>query len=158
MMAALIAALTGIAGLVLGRLWDYRSESLRWRRDQRVHSYQELAEEFHTFLEAVRTVALLKPGSDESDHAISEARHIGLGWDRSMVAVWLHGSRRVVDSARNLDDHLTRLWTISQERLISPVEWIDARSSTRSSLQNLIEEIRRDLSLPNLGVGLYFTS
>ena len=110
MMAAIIAGVAGIAGLVLGRFWDYRSESLRWRRDQRVQSYQKLAEEFHIFHEAVRTVALLKPGSTDSELAISEARRTGLSWSKAMVAVWLHGSRRVVESSRLLDDCLTDLW------------------------------------------------
>jgi hypothetical protein len=158
MMVAIIAGVAGIAGLVLGRFWDYRSESLRWRRDQRVQSYQKLAEEFHIFHEAVRTVALLKPGSADSELAISEARRTGLSWSKAMVAVWLHGSRRVVESSRVLDDCLTDLWRVAQERLISPADWMEIQSSTFASMQNLIEEIRRDLNFANLRGAMYQVS
>ena len=42
MLTALIAAVAGIAGLVIGRWRDIRSESDRWRRDRRARSYEEV--------------------------------------------------------------------------------------------------------------------
>ena len=50
---ALLAALAGIIGIMLGRLWDARSESSRWRRDQKTASYQRLAEAFNVVYENI---------------------------------------------------------------------------------------------------------
>ncbi|WP_067470516.1 hypothetical protein [Nocardia amamiensis] len=58
MTAALLAALAGIDGVTLGRLWDTRLESARCRRDQKTASYQRVIEQFQATYEAVRVVAL----------------------------------------------------------------------------------------------------
>jgi hypothetical protein len=155
MASALIAAIAGIVGLAIGRFWDYRSESLRWRRDQRVQSYQKLIEQFHVFYEAVRTVALLEPRTAESERVISEARITGIGFDHGMTAVWLHGSGRIVEAARLLDDELTKLWDKSQAQLFTPLDWINATSPVQSSAENVISLIRAELGLPGLDIGFY---
>lgn len=155
MVSALIAATAGVVGLVIGRFWDYQSESLRWRRDQRVQSYQRLLEQFHVFHEAARAVALLEPCTAESDCAISEARITGIGFDNAMTAVWLHGSDRIVEAARLLDDELTKLWDTSQVQLLTPLDWINARSPVQRSVENVISLIRAELGLPGLDIGVY---
>lgn len=43
METAVLAALAGLVGIVLGRVWDFRLEVVRWRRDQRVRVYEALA-------------------------------------------------------------------------------------------------------------------
>lgn len=40
---AVLVALAGVFGIVLGRVWDFRLEAARWRRDQRVRVYEGLA-------------------------------------------------------------------------------------------------------------------
>ncbi len=142
-------------GTSSGRFWDFRSESLRWRRDQRVESYQRLLEQFHVFHEAVRVVALLEPRTAESERAISEALITGIGFDNAMTAVWLYRSGRVVEAARLLDDELTKLWDIPQVQVLTPLEWIDARSTVQRSVENVTSLIRVEFGLPSLDVGLY---
>lgn len=56
METAVIGAIAGVFGLVLGRLWDSRSEYTRWRRDQRVASYGALAREFYRLRERYRAL------------------------------------------------------------------------------------------------------
>lgn len=38
MTAAIVAAVAATLGIILGRFWDKRSETARWRRDQMVAS------------------------------------------------------------------------------------------------------------------------
>jgi hypothetical protein len=52
----LLAETAAVIGLVLGRLWDARSESSRWRRDQKTASYRRLAEAFIVLYENIRSV------------------------------------------------------------------------------------------------------
>ncbi|MFI6044255.1 hypothetical protein ACIA8C_21675 [Nocardia sp. NPDC051321] len=54
MSAALLAAVTGVVGLLIGRYWDSRSEVKRWQRDQKVLSYRCLADSFDTVLGEIR--------------------------------------------------------------------------------------------------------
>ena len=155
MLSALIAATAGIAGLAIGRFWDYRSESLRWRRDQRVESYKRLLEQFHVFYEAARAVALLEPRTAESERAISDACITGIGFDHGMTAVWLHGSGRIVEAARLLDDELTKLWDTSQVQLLTPLDWNNAVSPVHRSVENVISLIRAELGSPGLDIGFF---
>jgi hypothetical protein len=138
--ATLIAAAAGIVGLLLGRFWDCRSESSRWRRDQQVRAFDRLAEEFHLFYEAVRAVALLAPGTSECDGAVSRARDVGTGWDRAMAAAWLYGPQTVARAARTVDDRLTKLWVTAQERRMTPVEWTSACAAARLAMESLVDE------------------
>lgn len=157
MVSAFIAAVSGLTGIAIGRFWDYRSESRRWRRDQRVQSYQRLLEQYHVFHEAARSVAMLEPRTAESDRAISDARITGIGFDNAMVAVWLHGSGRIANAARLLDDELTKLWDSSQVQLFTPLDWIDARTAVQRAVQNIIALVRAELGLPGVDIGLYPT-
>jgi hypothetical protein len=61
MSAAVLAALTAILGIAIGRLWDSRSESARWRRDQKTASYQSFAEQFQALNEILRALATADP-------------------------------------------------------------------------------------------------
>lgn len=100
-------------------------------------------------------MALLEPRTAESDRAISEARITGIGFDNAMTAVWLHGSGRVVEAVRVLDDELTKLWDTSQIQILKSLDWINARSPVQHSIENVISLIRAELSLPRLETGLH---
>jgi hypothetical protein len=122
-----------------------------------VRSYQWLTEEFHRIDEAFRSAALLAPTTKECDEVISEARRVGIGWDNAMAAVWLYGSHGVVAAARTADDQLTELFLNAQRREFSPDEWEEESRSSRDAFENFVDQVRKDLGLPTLGVRLYWT-
>lgn len=53
----MLAAVTAILGIAVGRLWDSRAESARWRRDQKIASYQQLAEAFRSSYDNIQAIA-----------------------------------------------------------------------------------------------------
>ena len=57
MLAAILAAISGALGVVIGRFWDVHSESKRWRRDMRVRSYEGVAAAFYQYREVLREVS-----------------------------------------------------------------------------------------------------
>lgn len=152
MSAAIIAALAALLGLTLGRLWDIKSEHTRWRRDQRVSSYQSLASDFYRLREAMRRVSFVGPGDEEFSALVDKCREIGTDWNRSLVGVWLNGSEQVASAARHMDDAVNQLFMLVRERKLSPSDWRVGREPAQKSLEAFIEAVRQDLSLPSLSI------
>jgi hypothetical protein len=148
--AAVIAALAALLGLMLGRLWDVRAEHTRWRRDQRVNSYQILASEFYRLREGMRRVSRVGPEDEQFSILVDNCRDVGTDWNESLISVWLHGSERVVGAARHLDDAVNELFTLVRERQLSPAEWRIEREPSQQCLEAFIEAVRRDLQLQSL--------
>jgi hypothetical protein len=73
METAVVAALAGLFGIVLGRVWDLRLEAVRWRRDQRVHVYEDLATTYYAAREPLWVLAMTEPDTPEAGAAAIRA-------------------------------------------------------------------------------------
>jgi hypothetical protein len=149
-----IAGLAGLAGLILGRLWDIRSEATRWRRDQRIRSYEQLAGAYYAVREGCRDLAMLEPESDAARAAAARVLDMGIDWNKTVVAVWLHSSPRVAAALRELDYQVDDLFLLARSRRFTWDEWRKERQPAEKQLEILVETIRRELSLPRLTVSI----
>jgi hypothetical protein len=154
MTAALLAGITGILGIAIGKLWENRSESFRWRRDQKVRSYQRLAEAFRKIYENTRTVALARPDTVVFVDSVDRARRDD-SWDNALAAVWLHGAPAVVTAATRMDMEVTSLFYDAQKNLFSIEDWNRARTSSRDAFEFFIRSVRDDLDLPPVQIRLF---
>lgn len=59
--SAVVAGLAGLLGLALGRLWDRRSESSRWRRDQQIRCYEHLFGTYYELRDQLRALGAADP-------------------------------------------------------------------------------------------------
>ena len=148
MLTAIIAALAALLGVTLGRLWDIRSEHTRWRRDQRLNSYQNLASDFYRLREAMRRVSSVGREEEQYSILVENCRDIGVDWNKSLISVWLHGSEQVASTARSLD--VNELFGLVRKRQLSPADWRLEREPAQRCLEAFIEAVRQDLSLPSL--------
>jgi GTP cyclohydrolase II len=147
-----MASLAAIFGLVLGRLWDSRLETVRWRRDQCVRVYGQVTSAYYDVREALRVLALTEPDTPESEAAENRIRTVGAEWDGCMVAVWVHGSEPVAKAIRQVDQEVERLLNrIRSYRLTWEEFWEERRPAGRA-LDAFIEEIRKELKRPLIQV------
>lgn len=155
--AAFLAGLAAIVGIAVGRFWDTRSESARWRRDQKTASYQRLAEQFQAVYEAIRVLAVADSDDGTFAALVDHTRtSCFASWDSAVAAVWLHGSKGVVISATALDDEIGGLFYAAIERRISTVaEWNTARRPARSAFEQFIDAARNELGLPPVPVRIF---
>ncbi|MEU1527172.1 hypothetical protein ABZ413_33785 [Nocardia rhamnosiphila] len=157
MTAAIVAAVAGVLGIAVGRLWDTRSEATRWRRDQKAECYQRLVEQFQATYEAIRAVA--QTGSDtDSLQALLEHTKDGIfpAWDSALASVWLHGSTEVVLAASQLDQAIGELHDNAfQHRLVTQQEWNQYRVPVRQSFEKFLTAARKELNLPRVTVELF---
>jgi hypothetical protein len=154
MESALIAGLAGLLGLALGRLWDRRSESNRWRRDQRVHSYENLAYTYYRLRDQCRQLSAKVPGTEESDRAVDRVLDTGVEWQRDVVAVWFHGSEPVTEAVKELDDQANELFLSARDKQFTWDEWRVRRVVAEQALEQFILAIRREFALPEFPVKL----
>ncbi|MEU3010226.1 hypothetical protein [Nocardia asteroides] len=157
MTAAFLAALAGLAGVMVGRLWDIRSESARWRRDQKTASYQRVIEQFQVTYEAVRVVALADLDAAAFQALLEHTRSGGFAaWDSAVAAVWLHGSTDVVVAVTDLDEALGTLFTAATDRQIhNRAEWNQARQPAGTAFERFVNAARRELDLPSAPVRVF---
>ncbi|MFF2550734.1 hypothetical protein ACFVUS_07020 [Nocardia sp. NPDC058058] len=156
MTAALLAAAAGVFGIVVGRLWDSRSESARWRRDQKTASYQRFAAQFEAMYEAIRIIALTDVGSGSLPSVVQDARTGNfIPWDSALSAVWLHGSCDVVSGATLVDREILGLFHEATGRLFTVEEWNEARRPARQAFENFIGAARTELDLPQVPMTLF---
>ncbi|MGW4125264.1 hypothetical protein [Nocardia sp. NPDC004711] len=149
MSTATIAALAAILGVVIGRLWDSRSESVRWQRDQRTASYRSLAEQFQVLNEVLRALATADPVVDSYPDRVDQVRIVDFkAWDSAYTAVWLYGTPHVVSIASALDAAVTKLFYDVIERRLSIQEWQQLRTCARAVFEQFISAIRDELRLP----------
>lgn len=154
MNAALLAGITGVLGVILGRVWDGRSEASRWRRDQKTASYQRLTEAFIVLYEDIRAIALTEPRTDESIDAINNARR-DKTWDNALAAVWLHGSTSVVTAASTMDRVVTELFYDAQARQFSIEDWSRSRMTSADAFEGFIAAARKELGLSLVSIKLF---
>ncbi|MFE3080913.1 hypothetical protein [Nocardia tengchongensis] len=148
---AILAASAAIAGIVIGRFWDMRTESVRWQRDQRAASYRALAEQFQLVSEVLRALALTNPATARYGARVDEVRqNVYQGWDSAYTAVWLYGSPDVVAVAARLDAEMTRLFYRVGEQHLDVAGWQQERTAAREVFEQFIFAIRREIRLPQV--------
>lgn len=86
MTAAVLAACAATMGIVIGRLWDNRAETARWRRDRRADSYQQLVTAFRTSYDTLQQIAM---ASTPDEQAAAADNHV---WHNALASVWIYGS------------------------------------------------------------------
>jgi hypothetical protein len=155
--SALLAALAAVIGVAIGRLWDTRSESARWRRDQKTASYQRVAEQFQAVYESIRAVALTSIPEDTFTALVDHTRTNGFAsWDSAIAAVWLHGSTDVVVTATELDEAVGQLFYAAAERRINTApQWDTARQPARRAFERFITAAREELDLSPIPVRIF---
>jgi hypothetical protein len=151
---ALMATIAGALGIILGRIWDARSETSRWRRDQKTDSYQRLAEAFSLVYEAIRGVALSDPDADAFIGAVNRARR-DKAWDHALAAVWFHGSTPVVTAASLMDRAITELFHDAQTRLFTVADWHQVRIPLADTFEGFIAAARKELGLSSVAINLF---
>jgi hypothetical protein len=82
METAVVAALAGLFGIVIGRVWDLRLKAVRWRRDQRIRVYEDLATNYYAAREPLLVLAMAEPGTPEADAAAIRVLEIAAEWNR----------------------------------------------------------------------------
>jgi hypothetical protein len=150
--ATLIAGLAGILGLFLGRFWDTRSEAARWKRDQRIRTYEHVGQAYYSLREANRALALLDPETREAGEAASRVLDLGGKFNSAIVAVWLHGSAPVAKAVREVNQETIKMFIAARARRFSWEEWRAIRGPADHALDDFIGAVRRELSLPPLEV------
>ncbi|MGK8505251.1 hypothetical protein [Nocardia asiatica] len=154
MTAAIVAAVAGVLGIMVGRFWDTRSESARWRRDQKTGCYQRLAEQFQATYEAIRAVARAETDADRRSALIEHTQNgVFPSWDSAVASVWLHGSPEVVTAATLLDKAVGELHDGALRRaVVSQQEWDRARDPARRAFEHFLACARRELDLAPVAI------
>jgi hypothetical protein len=154
MEATMVGGLAGLLGLILGRLWDRRSESSRWRRDQRIRCYEELFDTYYELRNRLRLLAAAEPGTDTSVAAVDRVLETGAVWQGNVAAVWLHGSEPVARAAKTLDDEVNDLFLDARVHSYTWDVWRARRISAEGALEELIATVRHESALPEFSVRL----
>jgi hypothetical protein len=155
MVPAVVAAIAGVLGLVLGRYWDNHTEARRWRRDQRIRIYEHFASAYYASREAYRSVALLEPGTPDAEEAAARALDLGVDFNRTLIALWLHGSATVALAAHDLDIEMNKLFMTARSRRFTWDAWRVVRGPAERALERFTETVRAELGLPNVRVEVH---
>lgn len=151
MESAIIAA-AALLGLTLGRLWDSRNEARRWHRDHRIRIYEQFIGAYYASREAYRTLALLEPDSPEAEDAFGRALDLAVDFNRSVVAVWFHGSAAVATAAHLVDVKVNEMPDIARGRKYTWEDWRCARGEAEDAIEGFTEVVRHELGLPRLDI------
>lgn len=154
MESAVIGGLAALLGLVLGRFWDRKSESSKWRRDQRTRCYEQIFVAYYELRDRLRVLSTAKPGTSTSDLAADRVLEIGAQWQSYIAAVWLYGSEPVTKAAKALDDEVNNLFLIARTQQLSWDEYRLKRIPAEGALEQLISAIRSEARLPRFEVAL----
>ncbi|MEV0547061.1 hypothetical protein [Nocardia salmonicida] len=156
MTIAILAAMAAIIGVAVGRLWDSRAESARWYRDQRIASYQRLAEAFRTSYDDAQRVAFADPNSEDFAEMVRtinvQGNHF---WHDALSAVWFHGSRGAVATATNLDRSLITLHENAGREMFSADDWSRDRIPARRAFEQFVDSVRSELGQPQVSHHFY---
>jgi hypothetical protein len=146
--AALVGLMATLLGLIIGRFWEARSESARWRRDQRIRAYQAAADSFYALRDALRDLAQTTLDDEAEKNAkFGAVTRVGVTWNSSLVAVWLFGSERAASAALKVDlqiDELAELARVSHHPFW---EWHRTREPAQTAFDAFLDEVRKDLEL-----------
>ncbi|MFE5289774.1 hypothetical protein ACFRAQ_32805 [Nocardia sp. NPDC056611] len=157
MTSALLAALAAIVGIAIGRLWDVRAESARWRRDQKTACYQRVVEQFQALYENIRA-ATLADGHDGTFEALAARTRTNdfAPWDSAVAAVWLHGSADVVEAVTELDEAVGQLlYAVVEQQIATVSEWNGVRRPARLAFERFVRAAREELDLPPVPVQIF---
>ncbi len=146
--AALIGTAGVLLGLVVGRFWDVRSELRKWHRDQKIQAYQRLAEAFFTMRENLRATAEAEPETSDAEEKKERVTQCGVERNASIITTWIFGSTAVLQRVIELDGEIDRLFAFALEKRHSFPDWHRAREPAQRYLEQFIEEVRKELSLP----------
>jgi len=153
MNAAILAALAGLLGVAVGRLWDTHAETKRWRRDQRLRVYERLIGAYYELREALRVLAMCEPETAESEVAEIRVYEVAAAaWNEQVVAAWLHGSPPVISAVETLDRHVVSLFFRARSRKFTWHEFLEDRQSTQEAHERYIEAVRKESRQPSLKV------
>jgi hypothetical protein len=152
MVPAIVAAIAGVLGLVLGRFWDTHAEARRWRRDQRIRIYEQFASAYYASREGYRSVALLTPGSQEAEQAAARALDLGVDFNRTLIALWLHRSATVALAAHELDIEMNKLFITARSRHFTWDAWRVVPGPAERAPERFTETVRAELGLPRVRV------
>jgi hypothetical protein len=149
MWTAVVAAAAALLGVAIGRLWDSRAESSRWRRDQTMASYQRLAEAFRTSYDNIQETAFADPGA--ADFAVAARKVITEGnhfWHDALSSVWFYGSPAAIAAATSMDRCLTELYSEAIQRKFTADDWGKARIPARRMFEEFLDAVRIEFALP----------
>jgi hypothetical protein len=135
---------------VIGRWWDTRSESARWRRDRRVRSYEDVAAEFYRLREAVRLLAMLDSATPDFDSQRSRVEETYAQWNRTLSALWLHGAEDVAVAAIKIDHKFNELLGEARQTTVDWTLWPQLREPLYASFDDYVDAVRHELALPRL--------
>ena len=152
MQIALLAAVSGLVGIILGRFWDTLSESQRWRRDQRVQSYQAVAGEFYRYRDSIRELGRAPRSGPVYNEGLAEVSKLRTDWNRSLATLWLHGSERAAACALSVDNRLSKLSARAMNEGIPDGHWPTYREPALVAYDDFVDAVRNDLSLSPLTV------
>jgi hypothetical protein len=155
MESALIAAVAAIIGVIAGRYWDTRNEARRWKRDQRVRIYEQFAASYFQLREAFRARALLPTSAPETAQLAGNALDRGVEFNRSIIAVWLHGSASVIASAHEVEQAVNELYAIVRSSQLSWEEWVVAREAAQRALHGFTKSVRSELGLAPVPITMF---
>ena len=85
------------------------------------------------------------PGMAEKKERVTRC---GVEWNASIIATWIFGSQNVLQKAIELDGEIDRLFDIALEKRHSFLDWHYLRMPAQRHLEQFIEEVRKDLTLP----------
>ncbi|WP_026422132.1 hypothetical protein [Actinokineospora inagensis] len=156
MQQAIIAALAALLGLVVGRFWDTRSEAGRWQRDQRIRIYEQFIGAYYASREAYRTLALTEVDTPEADEAFAKALDLAVDFNRSVVAVWFHGTPDVATAVYQVDLKVNELAVLARQRKYSWEDWRTTRGGAEHAAEHFTQSVRRELGLPETPVTLCY--
>ncbi|MFC4063609.1 hypothetical protein [Actinoplanes subglobosus] len=155
MQPALYAAIAGLLGVMVGRYWDTRSETSRWKRDQRIRIYEQFAGSYYQLREAIRQLALLPSSGTEAETAASNALDRGAEFNQAIIAVWLHGSAPVIASAHQVEGAINALYVTARAGKLSWDEWVVRRRAAQHALHEFTQAVRAELGLPPVPITMF---
>ncbi|MEV6103059.1 hypothetical protein [Nocardia sp. NPDC051981] len=145
---AVIAAVAALLGVALGRLWDARAETARWRRDQTMAAYQGLSEAFRASYDDIQAIAFADP--TDLDYATTVRTILTTGnhrWHDAATAVWIHGAPATITAAAALGRQLTALHTDAVTTRFTTERWALARVPARRAFEEYLGAVRQTLHL-----------
>jgi hypothetical protein len=149
-----MGGLAALLGLILGRVWDRRSESSNWRRDQRTRCYEQLFASYYEVRDRLRLLGVAVPGTPESDDAIVRFLEVAVRWHSNVAAVWLHSSEPLTKAAKALDDQANALFIAARAEQLNWDQYRAKRMNAEGALEQLIAAIRHELGLPEFEVAI----
>ena len=147
-LAAIIGLTATILGLIIGRYWETRSESAKWRRDQRTLAYNSAAKNFYAIRDALRELAQTSMQDAAKVDRFAAVTRAGIDWNSAVVSVWLFGSEEAASLLQAVDLEIDELAERARARQFDFWAWHETRRDAQACFERFLEEVRVNLSLP----------